>query len=55
MLTYSHCHKQFVIHLHVDTSWKAYVMSPFVIFQKSILAFHFMSTSTEFMEFTSII
>lgn len=33
MLTYSHCHEQFMIHLHVDTSWKAYVMSPFVIFR----------------------
>ena len=33
MLTYSHCHEQFMIHLHVDTSWKAYVISPFVIFR----------------------
>lgn len=39
MLIYSHCHEQFMIHLHVDTSWKAYVMSAFVIFRNQFRLF----------------
>lgn len=46
-----HCHEQFMIHLHFDTFWKAYVMSPFVIFRNQFLAFHFMSTNTGLMGF----